>query len=43
MKQYCKLKLVKDVLIRSTSEYQIVLPSSMHDVVYTKLHRKLDN
>ena len=43
MKQYYKLKLVKDVLIRSTSEYQIVLPSSMHDVVYTELHRKLDN
>ena len=39
MKQYHKLKLVKDVLIRSTSEYnQIELPSSMQDVVYTELH-----
>ena len=41
MKQYHKLKLVKDVLIRPTSEYnQIVLPSSMQDVVYTELHKK---
>ena len=41
MKQYHKLKFVKDVLIRSTSEYnQIVLPSSMQDVVYTELHKK---
>ena len=42
MKQYHKLKFVKDVLIRSTSEYnQIVLPSSMQDVVYTELHKKM--
>ena len=42
MKQYHKLKLVKDVLIRSTSEYnQIVLPSSMQDVVHTELHKKM--
>ena len=40
-KQYYKSKLVKDVLIRSTSEYnQIVLPSSMQDFVYTELHKK---
>ena len=43
MKEYHKLKLVKDVLIRSTSEYnQTVLPSSMQDVVYTELHKKWD-
>ena len=37
MKQYHKLKLVKDELIRSTSEYnQIVLPFNMQDVVYTE-------
>ena len=43
MKQYHKLKLVKDVLIRSASEYnQIVLPSSMQHVVYTELHKKGD-
>ena len=41
MKQYHQLKLVKHVLIRSTSKYnQIVLPSSMQDVVYTELHKK---
>ena len=41
MKQYYKLKLVKDVLIRSTSEYnQILLSSSMQDFVYTELHKK---
>ena len=43
MKQYHKLKLVKDVLIRSASEYnQIMLPSSMQHVVYTELHKKGD-
>ena len=40
MRQHHKLKLLKDVLIRSTREYnQIVIPSSMQDVVilnYTK-------
>ena len=42
IKQYHKLKLVKDALIRSTSEYnQIVLPTSMQDVVYTELHKKM--
>ena len=42
MKEYHKLKLVKYVLIRSTSEYnQIVLPSSMQDVVHTELHKKM--
>ena len=42
IKQYHKLKLVKDALIRSTSEYnQIVLPTSMQDVVYTELHKKI--
>ena len=42
MKQYHKSKLVKDVLIRSTSEYdQIMLPSIMQDVVYTQLHKKM--
>ena len=42
MKQYHKLKLVKDVLTRSTSEYdQIVLPSSMQDVVYAEIHKKM--
>ena len=41
MKQYHKLKLMKDELIRSTSEYnQIVLPFNMQDVVYTELHKK---
>ena len=40
MKQYHGLKLVKDVLIRSTSEYnKKVLPSSMQDVVCTELHK----
>ena len=43
MKQYHQLKLVKHVLIRSTSKYnQIVLPSSMQDVVHTELHKKWD-
>ena len=33
---------MKDVLIRSASEYnQIVQPSSMQDVVYTELHKKM--
>ena len=42
MKQYHQLKLVKHVLIRSTSKYnQIVLPSSMQDVVYTELHKQM--
>ena len=40
--EYHKLKLVKDVWIRSTSEYnQIVLPSSMQDVVYNELHKQM--
>ena len=44
IKQSHKLKLVKDVLIRSTSEdNQIVLPSSMQDVVYTELHKKMEH
>ena len=43
MKQYHKLKLMKDVLIRSSSEYnKIVLPSSMQDVAYTEVHKKWD-
>ena len=37
MKQYHKLNLVKNVLIRSTSEYnQIVLPSTISDKNYGK-------
>ena len=40
MKQCHKLKLVEDVFIRSTSEYdQIVLPSNMQDAV--ELHKKM--
>ena len=40
MKQNHKLKLVKNVLMRSTSEFnQIVLSSSMQDIVYTKLQK----
>ena len=43
MKQNHKLKLVKNVLMRSTSEFnQIVLSSSMQHIVYTKLHKKWD-
>ena len=42
MKKYHELKLVKDVLIRSTSQYnKKVLPPSMQDVVYTELHKKM--
>ena len=42
MKQCHKLKLVEDVFIRSTSEYdQIVLLSDMQDAVYTELHKKM--
>ena len=40
MEQYHKLKLVKNVLIRSTSDYnQIVLTSSMQDLYYTELNK----
>ena len=43
IKQYHKLKLMKDVLIRSSSEYnKIVLPSSMQDFAYTEVHKKWD-
>ena len=43
MKQNHKSKLVKNVLMRSTSEFnQIVLSSSMQDIVYTKLHKIWD-
>ena len=40
MKLYNKVKLVNNIIIRVTSEYnQIVLPSSMHSIVYTELHK----
>ena len=40
MKLYNKLKLVNNIVVRGTSEYnQIVLPSSMHNTVYTELHK----
>ena len=40
MKLYNKLKLVNNIIVRGTSEYnQIVLPSSMHNTVYTELHK----
>ena len=40
MEQYHKLKLVKNVLIRSTSDYnQILLTSSMQDLYYTELNK----
>ena len=42
MEQYHKLKLVKNVLIRSTSDYnQIVLTSSMQDLYYTELNKTM--
>ena len=40
MKLYNKVKLVNNIIVRVTSEYnQIVLPSSMHNIVYTELHK----
>ena len=40
MKLYNIVKLVNNIIVRVTSEYnQIVLPSNMHNIVYTKLHK----
>ena len=42
MKQFGKLKIHNNILVRETKEYsQIVLPSSLRNIVYNELHNKM--
>ena len=42
MKQFGKLKVHNNMLVRETKEYsQIVLPSSLRNIVYNELHNKM--
>ena len=42
MKQFGKLKIHNDILVRETKEYsQIVLPNSLRNIVYNELHNKM--
>ena len=42
MKQFGKLKIHNNILVRETKEYsQIVVPSSLRNIVYNELHNKM--